>query len=86
MRKNKETIYRCDYCSKPYHSSSSCKNHENNCFSDPKNKTCKTCSIDGFSNQPCIMVKNGLVKGDDISKNKDMSFVKNCSEWESVGY
>jgi len=36
--------WRCGFCKKDYYNKSYCKNHEDKCYHNPKNKACISCA------------------------------------------
>ena len=82
MYKNKETVYRCEYCNKPYFNSTSCRNHEKICFRNEDNKTCITCLHSNFNyNGGCTAIPLTDWTKEKVSDR----LYKNCSLWESLG-
>lgn len=79
MVKRKETIYRCDYCNKPYLSMSGCKKHESWCFANEEKQSCITCL---HNNYGCSRDEESLyrIQRDHIKNG----LYTNCSRWQSL--
>ena len=43
MKSKRVTRFYCESCSKGFFKKQSALNHENTCWENPKNRTCKTC-------------------------------------------
>lgn len=44
--------YKCDFCPKRYAERSKARRHEEKCFHDPSNRSCKTCGNLQFEDGP----------------------------------
>ena len=79
MEKRKETIYRCEYCNKPYFSQSGCKSHEEWCFANEERSSCLTCLHNDYG---CTRNEDDMIHAtrDEIKNN----FYTNCSRWQSL--
>ena len=53
MRREKEIVYRCEYCNKPYISRSGCVRHEAYCYRNDDRKICVTCHYGNINGDKC---------------------------------
>lgn len=66
------TSYKCDYCKKVYANKNHCKEHEFQCFHNPKNKACITCK---HGKSPFWDSRKCQKTGGNIMK---------CKDWEEI--